>query len=123
MHDMDTLKKNTGITRLIKACNYSRDGLIATFKSEAAFRQEVAMAAVLIPLALFISPDPYSTALMIGSVILVLIVELMNTAIEVLVERISPEIHPLSKKAKDIGSAAVLLSLVNLGLMWFFALV
>jgi diacylglycerol kinase (ATP) len=112
------MQKNTGITRIIKACGYSRDGLIAVFKSEAAFRQELLLAAILIPVALFTAPDAWSFGMMVSSLLLVLIVEIINSAIEAVVDRAGTEIHPLAKKAKDAGSAAVLLALINAGLVW-----
>jgi diacylglycerol kinase (ATP) len=114
--------KQKGIRRIIAAFGYSLAGLRAAFIGEAAFRQELALAALLIPLACVLEVGNLERALMVASVILVLIVELMNTAIETLVERISPEIHPLSKKAKDIGSAAVLMTLLLLGVVWGWVL-
>jgi diacylglycerol kinase (ATP) len=118
MTDNTPHKKNTGIVRLIKACGYTRDGLLATFRSEAAFRQEVALAVVLLPLAFFIAPGPQAFGLMAGSVLLVLAVELLNSAIECVVDRISPEHHPLCKQAKDAGSAAVFIALVMAAVVW-----
>lgn len=110
--------KQKGIRRIIAAFGYSLAGLRATFVGEAAFRQELALAVVLIPLACVLEVTGLERAIMVASVILVLIVELVNTAIETLVERISPEIHPLSKKAKDVGSAAVLLALLLVAVVW-----
>jgi diacylglycerol kinase (ATP) len=114
--------KAAGLTRVWRAFLYTRDGLRATFKSEAAFRQEVLLVAVLAPLAFFIAPDRASLALMVGSLFLVLIVELLNSAIESIVNRIGPEWNVLSKNAKDAGSAAVFLSLVGAGLVWIICL-
>lgn len=111
-------KGKTGLKRLINAFGYSMDGLRAAYKNEDAFRQEVLMAIVLIPLALYLGHDGISRALMIGSVLLVIIVELLNSSIEATVDRISLENHLLAKRAKDIGSAAVLISLVNLAIVW-----
>lgn len=113
------MQKNTGITRIIKACGYSRDGLIAVFKSEAAFRQELLLTALLTPLAFLTAPDSLSLGLMLSSLLLVLIVEILNSAIEAVVDRAGTDIHPLAKKAKDAGSAAVLLALMNAALIWF----
>lgn len=115
--------KQKGIRRIVAAFGYSLAGLRAAFIGEAAFRQELVLAMILIPLACMLEVAGLERALMIASVLLVLIVELINTAIETLVDRISPEIHPLSKKAKDIGSAAVLLALLLLAVVWGCVLV
>ncbi|MBL8425044.1 MAG: diacylglycerol kinase [Candidatus Accumulibacter phosphatis] len=104
--------------RVWNAFHYSRAGLRAAFLAEDAFRQEVLLAAVLVPLALWVAPDGIGRALMIGSVLLVLIVELLNSAIEATVDRVSLDRHPLAKRAKDIGSAAVLLALLNVLAVW-----
>ena len=111
-------KGRTGLARLTNALGYSLHGLLAAIKHEEAFRQEILLAAVLIPLALFLNVSGIAKALMIGSVLLVLIVELLNSAIEATVDRISLDNHRLAKRAKDIGSAAVLLSLVNVAVVW-----
>lgn len=110
--------KNTGITRIIKAVGYSFDGLRSAFSSEAAFRQELLLFAISMPIALMIAATPTDKALMVGSVFLILIVEIINTAVETTIERISAERHDLSKKAKDLGSAAVFLSLINALMVW-----
>lgn len=112
--------KNTaqGLTRIINAFGYSRQGLKAAYRYEAAFRQEVWLALILIPLALWLKLSAVSTVLLIGSVLLVLIVELVNSAIEAIVDRIGPEYHELSGRAKDVGSAAVLVALVLMVLTW-----
>lgn len=114
--------KATGIKRLVNAMGYSRDGLAATFRSEAAFRQECLAAAVLVPLAFFVAPDRVMLVLMIASLLLVLIVELLNSAIEATIDRFGPERHALAKQAKDGGSAAVLLALILAALVWLAAL-
>ncbi len=106
------------VVKWYKALRYSWDGLKAAFASESAFRQEVALAAAALPAALWLGENAAERALLIVSVFVVLIAELVNTAIETVVERISPEQHPLSKKAKDIGSAAVLLALVQMAAVW-----
>lgn len=111
-------KGTTGLPRLINALRYSVAGLQAAYQHEDAFRQEVLLAAVLLPLAFFLEAGGIGRALMVGSVLLVILVELLNSAIEATVDRISLEHHELAKRAKDIGSAAVLLSLVNLALVW-----
>lgn len=111
-------KGTTGIRRIWNAMFYSFAGLSAAFRHESAFRQEVLLALVLLPLALWLESGAIARALLVGSVMLVLIVELVNSAIEAVVDRISLEKHDLAKRAKDIGSAAVLLSLVNLVMVW-----
>ncbi len=111
-------KGKTGLRRVFNALGYSVDGLRAAFACEDAFRQEVWLALLLIPLALALPVGWLGRALLIGSVILVLIVELLNSAIEAVVDRVSLENHRLAKRAKDIGSAAVLMALLNVLLMW-----
>lgn len=118
MVDESPFKGQTGLRRVWNALHYSLAGLRAAFVAEDAFRQEVLLAALLIPLALVLAADGLGRALMIGSVLLVLIVELLNSAIEATVDRISLEQHPLAKRAKDIGSAAVLLALLNVLAVW-----
>ncbi|MBB5212994.1 diacylglycerol kinase [Microbulbifer hydrolyticus] len=102
----------TGISRLIDATEYSRQGLLATWRNEAAFRQEVSLAILLIPAALWLGDSGVERALLIGVTLLVMIVELLNSALEAVVDRVGPEKHPLSKIAKDTGSAAVSMSLL-----------
>lgn len=114
--------KNTGITRIIKAFGYSMEGLTAAFKDEAAFRQECLLAVILLPAAVVFAGDRISMALMIGSVLLVLLVELLNSAVEAAVDRHGSEIHPLAKKAKDVGSAAVFVALANAVITWALCL-
>lgn len=111
-------KGKTGLTRLINAFGYSMEGLQAAYKNEDAFRQEVRMALVLIPLALYLGKTNLERAVMIACVLLVVIVELLNSSVEATVDRISLDHHILAKRAKDIGSAAVLISLVNLAIVW-----
>lgn len=111
-------KGKTGFKRVWNALHYSLAGLRAAYRNEDAFRQEVLLALVFIPLALFSPAGGTGKALMIGSVFLVLIVELLNSAVEAAVDRISLENHQLAKRAKDIGSAAVMISLVNLAVVW-----
>jgi diacylglycerol kinase (ATP) len=115
-------KGKTGLRRLWNAFHYSLAGFKAAYQNEDAFRQESLLAAALIPLALFLPAGAVGKALMIASVLLVLIVELLNSAVEATVDRISLEDHQLAKRAKDIGSAAVLLSLVNLAVVWLLVL-
>ena len=120
--DAAAFKGKTGFTRVANAFFYSMAGLRAAFHGEAAFRQEVLLAALLIPLAFFMPVGGVGKALMTCSVLLVLIVELLNSAIEVLADRVSTEKHELIKKAKDIGSAAVLAALINVPVVWLLAL-
>ncbi len=115
-------KGRTGLRRLWNACRYSAAGLAAAYRHEDAFRQEALAAAVLIPLALFLPASGAGRALMVASVLLVIIVELLNSAIEAAVDRISLEDHRLAKRAKDIGSAAVLISLINVAAVWTLVL-
>jgi diacylglycerol kinase (ATP) len=115
-------KGKTGLRRIWNALFYSVDGLMAAFRHEDAFRQESMLAIVLIPVALFTPASGTGKALMIASVLFVLVVELLNSAIEAAVDRISLEYHHLAKRAKDIGSAAVLLSLLNVVVVWVLVL-
>jgi diacylglycerol kinase (ATP) len=115
-------KGKTGLRRVWNALFYSLEGLRAAFRHEAAFRQEVFLAVLLIPAALFMPATGTGKALMIGSVLLVLIVELVNSALEAVVDRISVEHHELAKRAKDIGSAAVMLSLISTPVVWLLVL-
>ena len=115
-------KGKTGLRRIWNALFYSFDGLKAAYRHEDAFRQEVWLAAVLIPLALSLPASGMGKALMIASVLLVLIVELLNSAVEATVDRVSLEHHRLAKRAKDIGSAAVMMSLANVVVVWLLVL-
>lgn len=108
----------TGLSRVFHASIYSWQGLKATFKHEAAFRQELGLTVILIPLAIWLTSDAVELSLLIGSLLLVLIVELLNSAVEAVVDRFGGELHKLSGRAKDIGSAAVLISLLNAALVW-----
>ena len=120
MEELSTneFKGKTGLRRIWNAFFYSMAGFKAAFLNEDAFRQEVLLAAVLVPLALFLPATALGKALMIASVLLVLVVELLNSAIETTVDRISLENHQLAKRAKDIGSAAVFVSLWNVVVVW-----
>jgi len=115
-------KGKTGLRRIWNAFLYSLDGLRAAFRHEDAFRQEVLLAVILVPAALVLPASGTGKALMIAAVLLVLIVELLNSAVEAAVDRISLENHKLAKRAKDIGSAAVMLSLVNVPVVWLLVL-
>jgi len=116
-------KGKTGIKRLANAFTYSVAGTLAAFKHEDAFRQEFILSIVLIPLAIYLGQTPIEQALMIASILLIIIVELLNSSVEATVDRISVKRHKLSKRAKDIGSAAVFFSLVNAAVIWFLILV
>lgn len=108
--------------RIIKAFFYSLDGLKDTFRTEAAFRQEIYLSVVLIPFALIFAPSKMALAVMLLSWMIVLIAEIINSAIEAVVDRHGKEIHPLAKKAKDAGSAAVFVSLCAAGIVWILCL-
>ncbi len=109
---------NTGFRRVIRATRYSAQGLAHAWKHEAAFRQELVASALLLPVAYWLGQTPVDRLLLIGSCGLVLIVELLNSAVEAVVDRISGEAHELSGRAKDLGSAAVFLSLLLSGAVW-----
>jgi len=116
-------KGKTGIKHLANAFTYSVAGTFAAFKHEDAFRQEVVLAVVLAPVALYFGETPIDQALMISSLLFIIIVELLNSSIEATVDRISVKHHKLAKRAKDIGSAAVFFSLINAVVIWFLILV
>ena len=122
MSGFEEFKGKQGLTRLINALGYSRDGLAAAWRNEAAFREEVLLAIVAIPLAIVLGPTGVDRALMIGAILLILIVEILNSGLEAVVDKASPEKHELAKRAKDMGSAAVLLSLVNAVVIWLCVL-
>ncbi len=114
-------KSRTGINRILHAGGYSIQGLRAGW-GETAFRQEAILAMMLVPLAFWLGRSWVETALLAGTVLLVMIVELLNTSVESAIDRIGPEWHDLSKRAKDMGSAAVLLSLLLCAGVWLAAL-
>jgi len=118
MEEKSPFKSKTGLRRIINATGYSLAGLRDAYEHEHAFRQECLLALVLVPVALFLPVSGLERALMVGAVLLVLIVELLNSAIEAAVDRVSLDRHELAKRAKDIGSAAVFLSLVNVAVVW-----
>ena len=111
-------QSHKGLRRLINALRYSWAGLKAAWRNEEAFRQEVSCCLLLSPPALWLGEDGAERALLIGSLVLIVIVELMNSCIEALVDRIGPERHELSGRAKDLGSAAVFMSLLNATVIW-----
>jgi len=116
--DSRALKGKRGLLRVLNALRYSADGLRAAWRHEDAFRQEMILAAVLVPSALLLPVTLVERILLIAVVMLVLIVEILNTAVEVAIDRQSFEINPLAKRAKDLGSAAVLLALILAGGVW-----
>lgn len=109
---------DTGIKRILKAFVYSRDGFISAFKSEAALRQDLAVFAIFSIVAMCLNLVLWQKAVLISSLLFIVIMELVNTAVEAVIDRISPEYHELSKKAKDIGSLLVLLAFVNAVILW-----
>jgi diacylglycerol kinase (ATP) len=119
---MQERPKLSGMKRLLLAFLNSWKGFKGAFKFEAAFRQEVALAIVLIPLGVYVGKTGIERALLVGSVLIVMIVELLNTGIETVVDRIGLERHELSGLAKDVGSSAVLLSFALLSVTWGFIL-
>lgn len=115
---MSEFKGRRGLSRIIHAAGYSRDGLAAAWRGEAAFRQLVMLNLLLVPLACWLPVSRVERALLIAVCLLALIVELLNSAIEAAIDRISLERHPLSKNAKDMGSAAQLVALCLIGAVW-----
>lgn len=113
----------TGVTRIINAAGYSWLGFKAAFRHEAAFRQELALVLLLAPVALYFGEDTSDRAILIASLIFILLVEILNSAIEAVVDRLGDEMHELSGRAKDMGSAAVLLAFIITGLIWLSVLI
>ncbi len=109
-------------THLVSACRYSWKGLTAAVRHEQAFRQELILAAIVIPLGIYLGEDMVEKILLAGSWIVVMIVELLNSAVEAVVDLVSPDYAPLAGRAKDLGSAAVFLALVLSGLTWLMIL-
>lgn len=118
MSDASGLKGKKGLRRLVNAFGYSCAGLAAAWRGEAAFRQEMALLALAVPLALFLGKTGVDRALLVGSVLLVPVVELLNSAIEAVVDKASPERSDLAGRAKDMGSAAVLCALIAAAAVW-----
>ena len=117
-----TSRYRTGLDRLVKALFFSLQGIRATFEHEPAFRQEIVLALFLVPLGIWLGETGTDRALLTGAVVLVIIVELVNSAIENTVDRFGGETHELSGRAKDAGSAAVLIALLNVVLVWALVL-
>lgn len=115
-------KGKTGFERLVAATGYSLSGFSEAIRNEASFRYELMVAAVMIPAGLWLGTTGIEKALLVGSVLVTLVVELLNSAVEAAVDRISLEDHRLAKRAKDIGSAAVMLTLVNAAAVWLLVL-
>jgi len=115
-------KGQTGLRRVISATRNSFDGLAAALRHEDAFRQEMILAAVLVPLGLWLGRTGLERALLVASVLFVLVVELLNSAVEATVDRISFDNHRLAKRAKDIGSAAVMLALATAASVWLLVI-
>jgi diacylglycerol kinase (ATP) len=115
-------QKPAGLTRILRAFGYSLQGLTHALREEAAFRQELLLAAAVIPGGLFLGRNGVERALLIAPMLLILVVEILNSALEAVVDRIGTERHPLAGMAKDMGSAAVLLSFVLLGAVWLLVL-
>jgi diacylglycerol kinase (ATP) len=117
-HPVSEFKSKSGLKRVFDAFGYSMEGLKAAWRHEFAFRQEIIVAAIATVVALALPVSAFQKLMMIVVLLLVLLVELLNSAIEAVVDRISLDFHPLSKRAKDLGSAAVAMSLVIAGLTW-----
>ena len=115
-------KGRTGLDRIRHAAGYSLQGLIGAYRHESAFRQEFWLAALMLPLAFWLGRTWVEVALLAGSVVMVMVVELLNSAVEATVDRISFDLHELAKRAKDYGSAAVFLALALCGGIWAAAL-
>jgi diacylglycerol kinase (ATP) len=120
--DQSPFKSKSGLRRIVRAAGYSVAGLLAAYRHEHAFRQELFLAVPLVTIALWLPLAARDKALLVASVLLVLIIELANSAIEAVVDLVSLERHPLAGRAKDIGSAAVLLALLNVIAVWVLVL-
>ena len=115
-------KNKKGFDRLSAALNHSFEGLKATFKNEEAFRREIFLALILIPVAFYTGDTTVEKILLVSSLILLIVIELINTGIEVIIDRVSLDKNELSKLAKDIGSAAVLIAFLNCFIVWLMIL-
>jgi diacylglycerol kinase (ATP) len=119
---MSDRNKPTGITRLLRAFGYSFQGFRCAWREEAAFRQEVALSLLVIPVGLYLGRSGVERALLVSPMLMILVVEILNSAVEAVVDRSGTERHPLAGMAKDMGSAAVMLSFVLLGTVWLLIL-
>jgi diacylglycerol kinase (ATP) len=113
---------NSGLTRILKACRFSWQGLCAAYRHEAAFRQEIWASLVLFPAGIWLGNNGVEKALLVGPVLLLLLVEILNSSIEAVVDRIGDEQHELAGRAKDMGSAAVAIAIVLLIVIWVLVL-
>jgi diacylglycerol kinase (ATP) len=116
-------KGQTGLRRILSATRNSLEGFVAAVRHEDAFRQELCLAALLVPAGLWLGRDGLERALLVAAVLFVLVVELLNSAVETTVDRISFDNHRLAKRAKDIGSAAVMLAITTALAVWFLVLI
>jgi diacylglycerol kinase (ATP) len=114
--------KPIGMTRLLRAFGYSFQGFLHAWREEASFRQEVGLSALVIPLGVFLGRSGVERALLVSPMLLILVVEILNSAVEAVVDRSGTDRHPLAGMAKDMGSAAVMLSFVLLGTVWLLVL-
>ena len=119
---MSDRHKPTGFTRLLRAFGYSFQGFRHTWREEAAFRQEVALALIVVPAGLYFGRSGIERAILVSPMLLILVVEILNSAVEAVVDRSGTERHPLAGMAKDMGSAAVMVSFVLLGTVWLLIL-
>ena len=119
---MENYKSKGGLRRILDATRYSLEGLGAALRHEHAFRQELIAVAVLAPVGWLLGANGIERALLIGSLMIVLVVELLNSAVEAIVDRVSLERHDLAKRAKDLGSAAVMLAIANAAIVWVLVL-
>lgn len=122
MSMVSPFKSTSGVHRVTRALSYSLSGLRSAFRQEAAFRQELLLALVLAPCAFWVGKSPLQILLLLASLMAVLVVELLNSALETLADAVSLEHHPLLGRAKDIGSAAVMLTLIMVGALWLTVL-
>lgn len=123
VQNAEDLKGKKGLRRLVNATRYSMQGFKAAYRHEAAFREETLVSGLLIPLAILLPISWFETAVLISSILLVLLAEIFNSALEAVVDRIGPELHPLSGRAKDMGSAAVFLALIIALVLWLSVIV
>ncbi|MDP8033371.1 diacylglycerol kinase [Pasteurella atlantica] len=116
------MQKYTGLTHFFKAAGYSIQGLKAAFKYEAGFRHEIGAALIMLPLAFILGNTNIEIALLVASVLMVFVIELLNSGLEAIVDRVGKEYHELSGRAKDMGSAAVFMAMVTCGIVWVIIL-
>ncbi len=119
---MSDRHKPTGFTRLLRAFGYSFQGFRHTWREEAAFRQEVALSLLVIPAGLYLGRSGVERAILVSPMLMILVIEILNSAVEAVVDRSGTDRHPLAGMAKDMGSAAVMLSFALLGTVWFLIL-